>query len=147
MSRSKCTNFWAHCFWNGILNCKKTLLSNNFVIQLIFSKLIFTVHNRYDVDTNQQCIVNTSNLNEELGQVIFLYTPTFKLIISCRLLIAKYSFTIKIAGEDPFLGQNGNIDQKRNDLAAVFNQWQKVYDTKLWCARSRQFQCYTITSI
>lgn len=23
----------------------------------------------YDVDTNQQCLVNTSNLNEELGQV------------------------------------------------------------------------------
>lgn len=27
------------------------------------------VCDRYDVDTNQQCVVNTSNLNEELGQV------------------------------------------------------------------------------
>lgn len=27
----------------------------------------------YDVEMNQQCLVNTSNLNEELGQVIFSF--------------------------------------------------------------------------
>lgn len=82
MSRSKCTNFWAHCFWNGILNCKKTFPSINFEIELSFVKLIFTILNRYDVDTNQQCIVNTSNLNEELGQVIF----------RCNFYIQTHSF-------------------------------------------------------
>lgn len=36
----------------------------------------------YDVEMNQQCLVNTSNLNEELGQVI----QKFRLVFSIELI-------------------------------------------------------------
>lgn len=34
----------------------------------------------YDMETNQQCVVNTSDLNEELGQVRILFFFLFYLI-------------------------------------------------------------------
>lgn len=50
----------------------------------------------YDVEMNQQCLVNTSNLNEELGQVFFLSTFSFKLNLpEGSVIFTHFFFTIQ----------------------------------------------------
>lgn len=74
----------------------------------------------YDVDTNQQCIVNTSDLNEELGQVKILFSDKTGTLTKNEMILQQVSVIGK-----KFKIHEGGIQEERKSKITKLREYNK----------------------
>lgn len=74
----------------------------------------------YDIDTNQQCIVNTSDLNEELGQVKILFSDKTGTLTKNEMILQQVSVNGK-----KFKIHEGGVQEERKSKITKLREYNK----------------------